>query len=387
MLETKNAIIPFEAEISQTAIVDLRDRLANTRWTDAETVNDWSQGVPIDYLRELCSYWATDYDMGRLPERLNAFNQVVTTIDDVDIHALHVRSPIEGAQPLLMTHGWPGSVVEFLDVIGPLTDPEAFGGDRADAFHVVCPSLPGYGFSGKPTTPGWGLDRIAETWLELMTRLGYDEFVTQGGDWGSNVANKVAQLRPDRVKGVHLNIAVASPEALMALGDVTPFEEELLGRFKYYADNEAGYSTIQSTRPQTIGYGLTDSPVAQCAWVVEKLHAWTDCDGHPENAISRDVILDNVSLYWFTGTGTSSARLYWESFASTLTDLPPVHVPVGYTVFPKDLFALSERWARTRFSDLRHYSVADRGGHFASLEQPEIFVDEVRRTFRAVRRS
>ncbi|MFI5426597.1 epoxide hydrolase family protein [Aeromicrobium sp. UC242_57] len=385
MDQPTNSIMPFEVSLSDEAIGDLRARVARTRWSDQETVTDWSQGVPLDYLRELTEYWVTEYDFSRLATRFNQFDQVMTSIGGTDIHALHVRSPEPHAQPLLLTHGWPGSVVEFLDIIPLLTDPVAHGGDASDAFHVVCPSLPGYGFSGKPDQTGWGLARVGEAWLELMTRLGYDRFGLQGGGWGSMVSIKVAQLAPARITGVHLNLGVASPDALLELGDLTDVETEYLGRFQYYADNEGGYSTIQGTRPQTLGYALVDSPVGQCAWIVEKFHGWTENDGSPESAVPRDVILDNVSLYWLTASATSAGRLYWEGYPASLTDFSPTEVPVGYTVFPRDLFALSERWALTRFPNLQYYSIAKHGGHFAALEEPGAFVDEVRRSFQAFR--
>lgn len=377
-------VLEFTAKIAASAKTDLLRRLARTRWPDAETVDDWSQGVPLGYLRDLCEYWASAYDLERVAARLNAFDQITTDIFGTRIHAVHARSPHPDAVPLIMTHGWPGSVVEFLTVIEPLTHPTAHGGRADDAFHVICPSLPGYGFSGRPTGTGWGLDRIAAAWVELMSRLGYDRFGAQGGDWGSFVTLKLGQLAPERIVGLHLNLGVGSPEALRAMKPLTAEEESYLGRLRHYAARESAYSAVQATKPQTLGYGLHDSPAAQAAWVVEKFQSWTDCDGHPENAISRDEILDNISLYWFTETATSSARLYWESIRD-VADHSEVDVPVGYTLFPKDLFALSERWARTRFPDLRHYSVVDSGGHFAAMEQPATFVREVRDAFRAMR--
>ncbi|WP_370645511.1 epoxide hydrolase family protein [Pseudonocardia sp. DSM 110487] len=369
----------FEVEITGAQIADLRDRLARTRWPEPETVDDWTQGIPLSYTRELCEYWANEYDMQRLAARLNAFPQFHATIGGLGIHFLHVRSPHEKARPLIMTHGWPGSVVEFLDVIGPLTDPEAHGGSAADAFHVVIPALPGFGFSDKPSRTGTGIERIASTWHELMGHLGYPRYYAQGGDWGSAVTTAMAVRAPNGLLGVHLNVALVSPEALHQLGEPTEQEQEMLARAQRFWAEENGYSAEQATRPQTIGYPLADSPVGQLAWVVEKFYAWTDCDGHPEKAVSRDNLLDNVMMYWLTNSAASSARMYWEN-AQYLNAEParPVRIPTAYTQFPEEIFAFSERWLRTRFSDLRYYHAAARGGHFAAFEQPEIFAREVR---------
>jgi pimeloyl-ACP methyl ester carboxylesterase len=384
-MSTTETLTAFEVAVPDRDLQDLRDRLARTRWPEAETVEDWSQGVPLSYLQELCAYWADGYDWRACEARLNAVEQFTTPIDGLDLHFLHVRSPEPGALPLLISHGWPGSVLEFLDVIGPLTDPVAHGGDAADAFHVVCPSLPGFGFSGKPTEPGWGIERTADAWAQLMSRLGYERYGVQGGDWGGITAAAFAQRHPGPLAGVHLNFAVADPQALLALGEPTELELEYLGGFQHYQDQEAGYSTQQATRPQTVSYAMTDSPAGQAAWIVEKFQTWTDCDGHPENAIARDRLLDAVSVYWLTASAASSARLYWESFKGALTDFAPVPAPVAYSVFPKEIFRLSERWMRTRFTDLRSYSVVERGGHFAAVEQPELFTDEVRAGFRDLR--
>jgi pimeloyl-ACP methyl ester carboxylesterase len=371
----------FQVEIDPRQIEDLRERLSRTRWPDAETVSDWSQGVPLSYMRELAGYWRHSYDMGRLADRLNAHPQYIASIDRHDIHFLHIRSPHQDARPVLMTHGWPGSVLEFLDVIGPLTDPPAHGGSAEDAYHVVIPALPGFGFSGKPTQPGVGVERIAELWDRLMIGLGYSRYFAQGGDWGAAVVMTMAVKPPAGLLGIHLTLALASPAALEAFSDLTPDEREL-GGLRYYQQHEAGYSMQQMTRPQTLGYGLADSPVGQLGWVVEKFYAWTDCSGHPENVIPRDVLLDNVMLYWLTNSATSSARLYWESFGSGVFEQIPV--PMGYTAFPRDLWRVSERWLRTRFTDVRYYHATDRGGHFAALEQPELFVQEVRAALRAL---
>jgi pimeloyl-ACP methyl ester carboxylesterase len=298
------------------------------------------------------------------------------------IHFIHAPSPHEGALPLVMTHGWPGSVVEFLKVIGPLVDPPAYGGDAADAFHVVCPSLPGYGFSDKPSRTGWGTDRIATAWAQLMARLGYDRYGAQGGDWGSVITANLGQQDPEHVVGIHVNLPFARPGP-EDLADLTEREQAALARQREHAKWGTGYSKQQSTRPQTLGYGLVDSPVGQCAWIVEKFWAWTDCHGHPENALTRDELLDNVMLYWLPGNGASSARLYWESFVSSNTD--PVPAPSGVTVFPEEIFTPSRRWVERRFTDLRYWNEVDRGGHFAAFEQPSLFVDELRSFFALVR--
>jgi pimeloyl-ACP methyl ester carboxylesterase len=369
----------FRVEISDAQVVDLRDRLARTRWPEPETVDDWSQGIPLGYTRDLCEYWADEYDIQRLATRLNAFPQFHATIGDLGIHFLHVRSPHVQARPLLLTHGWPGSVVEFLDVIGPLTDPEAHGGSAADAFHVVVPALPGFGFSDKPSRAGIGIERIADAWHELMAHLGYPRYYAQGGDWGSAVTTAMAVGEFDGLLGVHLNVALASPAALDRLGGPTEQEREMLARTQRFFAEENGYAAQQSTRPQTVGYSLADSPAGQLAWIAEKFYAWTDCDGHPENAVSRDDLLDNVMVYWLTNSAASSARMYWEN-ARYLSAEPErqVRIPTAYTQFPEEIFAVSERWLRTRFSDLRYYHVAERGGHFAAFEQPGIFAREVR---------
>ncbi|HEY8544493.1 MAG TPA: epoxide hydrolase [Acidimicrobiales bacterium] len=376
-------ITPAPIAVPDAELDDLRTRLRRTRWPEAETVDDWSQGIPLAYVQDLCRYWADDYDWRAVEARLNALGPHRTEIDGLGIHFLHVRSPHPGALPLVVTHGWPGSVVEFLDVIGPLTDPPAHGGDPADAFHVVCPSLPGYGFSDKPTTPGWGVERIARAWHELMVRLGYgDGYGAQGGDWGAFVTTVMGMLAPEGLVGVHVNMPVAGPPP----GDDTPLtDEELAGlaRYDQHRRTGTGYSTQQRTRPQTLGYGLVDSPAGQCAWIVEKFREWTDCDGHPENAVARDRLLDNVMLYWLPGAGASSARLYWESFQERRTE--PVTVPSGASVFPYEIARLPRRWVEARYVDLRWWNELDRGGHFAALEQPGLFVDELRSFFRLVR--
>jgi pimeloyl-ACP methyl ester carboxylesterase len=379
-------LVPFTVSVPEDDIDDLRQRLRRARWPEPATVTDWSQGVPVNWLRELCGYWAADYDWRRLEHRLNALPQFTTEIDGVDVHVIHVRSPHAGALPLILTHGWPGSVVEFLDVIGPLVDPP----DAGDAFHVVCPSLPGFGFSGKPTGPGWGPRRIASAWAVLMSKLGYDRFGAQGGDWGSAITMALAAQEPERVAGIHLNYV--SPAFVdRSATDLTDDERESLGALDEHLEWGSGYALQQGTRPQTLGYGLVDSPVGQCAWIAEKYWAWTDHGGDPLDALSRDQMLDNISVYWHTATAASSARIYWESgFArpssrNAVNRLRPLTVPAGVSVFRREIFRPSRRWCEPLMPGLRFYEQIDRGGHFAALEQPELFVDQVRRAFRAMR--
>ena len=371
---------PFQVRVTDAEIAELRDRLSRTRWPDPETVDDWSQGVPLDYLRELCREWAEDYDFG-FAERVNAFPQFKTTLDGLGVHFLHVRSAEPDALPLVITHGWPGSVLEFLDVIGPLTDPRAHGGDAADAFHVVVPSLPGFGWSDKPPRTGWSLARIATAWNELMLSLGYERYGAQGGDWGSGVTNALAAVAPERLAGVHVNLATV-PMFDASLGEYTPEETEALEEITKFRETGMGYSTQQATRPQTLGYGLTDSPAGQAAWIVEKFHAWTDNKGLPEDALSRQQILDAISVYWFTASATSSARTYWEN---NLRDTAKVSVPAGVSIFPREIIRPSRRQVELRYSDLRWYEQPPHGGHFAACEQPEAFVEQLRGFFRLVR--
>jgi pimeloyl-ACP methyl ester carboxylesterase len=379
----------FRIRIPQDTLRDLHERLTRTRWPEAETVTDWSQGVPLSYLRELSRYWADGYDWRATEQRLNSLPQFRTELDGLGIHFLHVRSPHPDALPLVITHGWPGSIVEFLKVIGPLTDPTAHGGQVTDAFHLVCPSLPGYGFSDKPARPGWGVERIAGAWAGLMARLGYRRYGAQGGDWGTSVSTSIAQQDPEHVAGIHLTPPLAPPDPT-TFDDLTDAERDALAALEHAAEWDSGYSQEHATRPQTIGYGLVDSPAALCAWIVEKFWAWTDHDGRLESVLSRDELLDNVMLYWLPGTGASSARLYWESIrqvnqaiSGAISDT--VGVPTGCSIFPKELQRPSRRWAAKRFSDIRYWNELDKGGHFAAFEQPELFVNEVRSFFRLVR--
>ncbi|HKT03983.1 MAG TPA: epoxide hydrolase [Rugosimonospora sp.] len=382
---------PITIEVPDSALADLRERLARARWPEPATVPDWGQGVPDGWLRELCGYWADGYDWRALEARLNAVPQFLTELDGVDIHVLHARSPVAGALPLVLTHGWPGSVVEFLDVLGPLSDPVAHGGAAQDAFHVVCPALPGFGFSGKPAQPGWGLDRIAAAWAGLMSRLGYERFGAQGGDWGAGVTTSLARQFPDRLVGIHLNYAPWPVAARSTGDDLTEDERDCLAAAAEFQEWGAAYALQQGTRPQTLGYGLTDSPVGQCAWIAEKFWAWTDHAGDPLQALSRDRMLDNISLYWHTASAASSARIYWEdgfvrpSRRAAGARAEPPAVPVGVSVFPREILRPSRRWCEAYYPDLRFYERLDRGGHFAAFEQPELFVDQVRRAFRTMR--
>ena len=378
------AIREFKFDVPAAELDDLKKRIAMTRWPERETPSDWSQGIPLAYTREICEYWRTQYDWRRCEAALNAHPQFITELDGLDIQFLHVRSPHPQATPLVMTHGWPGSVIEFMKVIGPLTDPVAHGGDARDAFHLVCPSLPGFGYSGKPTAPGWTLDRIGRAWGTLMARLGYERYYAQGGDWGAAVTMSIGMTETVHCAGIHTNMPMVdlTPEML---ANPTEFEQSALGGFQHYWDQESGYSKLQSTRPQTIGYALVDSPVGQAAWILEKFWSWTDCNGHPENVLTRDELLDNVMMYWLPAAGASSARMYWENFSMLTKPKPPIHLPTGISIYPHEIFRLSQRWVETRFTKLKHYNVLDKGGHFAAFEQPKTFVDEVRTAFRAMR--
>ena len=339
-------------------------------------------------MQELCAYWRDEYDWRRYEDRLNALPQFTTRIDGLDIHFLHVRSPHADATPLLLTHGWPGSIVEFLDVIGPLTEPTAHGGNTTDAFHVVIPSVPGYGFSSRPTETGWGIERIATAWAELMRRLTYDRYGATGGDWGTSISTMLAIQARDAVLGIHLTPPLVAPDHTNR-DSWTAQEHASVEALAAAAEAGAGYSGQHSTRPQTLGYSLLDSPTGQCAWIFEKFVEWCNHDGDVFSVLSRDQILDNITLYWLTGTGASSTRLYWESFATvnewfTAETTDAVDVPTGASVF-KDIPRPSRRWAQRRFTDIRYWSEPERGGHFAAFEQPALFVDELRASFAAIR--
>ena len=375
-------IRPFRIEIPQAQLDDLKRRLKDTRWPEREAVEDWTQGTPLSYVQEVCEYWADSYDWRATEARINAFPQFITEIDGLDIHFIHVRSPHEGAAPLVITHGWPGSIVEFLKVIEPLSDPVKFGGQASDAFHVVAPSLPGYGFSGKPTKNGWGVEKIADAWATLMARLGYNRYFAQGGDWGSAVTTQIGARDPEHCAGIHLNMVTVRPDPV---DNLTEREKSAIAGLQYYQDWDSGYSKEQSTRPQTVGYGLVDSPAGLAAWILEKFWAWTDCNGHPENALTRDEMLDDIMLYWLPGTGASSARLYWESFGRGGGGATAVTIPVGASIFPREIFRTSRRWAEKRYPNIVYWNDLEKGGHFAAFEQPEVFVNELRNCFRSLR--
>ena len=357
----------FTIAATDEQLADLRQRLSNTRWPEAELVEDWTQGIPLSYVQEVCEYWAKDYDWRVREALLNRFDHFRTQVDGLGIHFIHQRSPHPEARPLLITHGWPGSIVEFHKVIEPLVDPVAYGGDAADAFHVVAPSLPGFGFSDKPTETGWGVEKIATAWGHLMAKLGYDTYLAQGGDWGSAVTGAIGALDPDHCLGIHLNMPWVGPD--MANKDNwTDEEKDGMAALKFYNDWDSGYSKQQATRPQTVAYGLADSPSGQAAWILEKFYAWTDNNGSPEDILSRDELLDNVMIYWLTQTAASSARLYWESFGKTRPG--DVHIPMGGSIFPKEIMRPSQRWAEKRFKNIVHWNRLDKGGHFAAFEQP-----------------
>ena len=381
-------IRPYRIQIPQADLDDLRDRLARTRWPDELPGTGWSRGVPLGYLKELAGYWADGYDWREQEARLNQLPQFTTTIDGAGVHFLHVRSAEPDALPLILTHGWPGSVVEFLNIIGPLTDPRAHGGDPGDAFHLVIPSIPGYGLSGPTREPGWTTGRIARAWAELMGRLGYRRYGTQGGDWGAFVSPELGRIDPDHVVGVHLNAATFG---FIPFGPVDPdelasFTEAERARLERLQTSTAGpgtgYFEVQATRPQTLAYALTDSPVGQLAWIVEKFQEWAHAAEVPEDAVDRDQLLTNVMLYWLTGTAGSSADLYYENTHTGFQPQQPATVPTGVAVFAED-YAI--RRYGERGNHIVHWTEFDRGGHFAAMEAPDLLVSDVRTFFRLVR--
>ncbi|MBL6716930.1 MAG: alpha/beta fold hydrolase [Pseudomonadales bacterium] len=373
---------PFTVAIPDTALVDLKQRLALTRLPDAELVPDWSQGLPRTYLEALLRYWAEDYDWRRCEALLNSWPQFTVPLDGpggtVPVHFIHLRSPEPNARPLLLSHGWPGSILEFRHVLAPLTDPVAHGGRAEDAFHVVAPSLPGFAFSGKPTVPGWTVEAMAKAFDQLMTGLGYERYFAQGGDWGSIITSALGELAPPGLAGIHVTMPIVTPDPETA---AQPNEEEqdALAGLAHYQQWDSAYARIQGTRPQTLAYGLADSPAGQAAWIIEKFWSWMDCDDDPESVLSKDELLDNVMLYWLNNAGASSARIYWESFNKVSQG--PLTLPSAISLYPKEIFRTSERWARRRFTDLRRFNRAENGGHFAALECPEHFVAELRASF------
>jgi pimeloyl-ACP methyl ester carboxylesterase len=414
-VETRKEVRPFEVAITGGALDELRGRIAATRWPGNELVADGSQGVQSNMLHALARYWSTEYDFGRVEARLNALPQFQSEIDGLKIHFIHVRSRHEDALPLIITHGWPGSVIEMLEIIGPLTDPTAHGGKAEDAFHVVIPSLPGYGFSDQPTEVGWNPGRIAQAWAELMTRLGYSRYVAQGGDQGASVTDAMARQAPNGLLGIHLNLLTAFPTDVGAaiFGGLVPaglFKRVAIAILANRAEKKdpatlnavaalfrRGYFVEMPEHPQTIGYALTDTPVGMAAWMLdhdadsyEKIsHAFVD--GHPAGGLTRDRILDNITLYWVTNTATSSARLYWESFRAINAAIasgqkpPELSLPVAFTVFPGEIFQAPRSWAEKAYPHLVYFNEADRGGHFAAWEEPELFAGELRAAFSSLR--
>src|SRR5215212_5681611 len=394
------AIRPFRINVPEEALVDLRRRIEMTRWPEKETVEDQSQGMPLATMRELARYWAADYDWRKAEEKLNAYPQFVTTIDGLDVHFIHVRSRHPNAMPLIITHGWPGSVLEQIKLIGPLTDPTAHGGKAEDAFDIVIPSMPGYGFSGKPASTGWGPERMARAWPELMTRLGYTRYVAQGGDWGAFVVDQMGLQAPQGLLGIHTNMPATVPadvdKALLAGGpmpsglsaDEQRAYEQLVRTFK-----QVDYARLMGSRPQTL-YGIADSPVGLAAWLLDH----NDADGQPAAAVAsalnrttsatgeltRDEILDNITLYWVTNTGVSASRLYWE-YKGGFFNAKGVSIPVAVSVFPGEQYEAPRSWAERAYSKLIYYNKVSKGGHFAAWEQPQLFSEEVRAGFRSLR--
>lgn len=374
----------FAIEISEPLLDDLRQRLKLTRFPDEETVGNWDQGIPLSYVRELVDYWRNDYDWHQCEQLLNSWPNFKTQLDGIDIHFIHQRSQHTQATPILLTHGWPGSVLEFRHLISRLTDPVAHGGTPDDAFHVVIPALPGYGFSGKPRAPGVGVEKIASMWAKLMQRLNYSHYVAHGGDWGGLVTQAMAVQQPQGLLAIHTTLPVVAPPASPAN---TPREHEALSRFADYQANDSGYALQQSTRPQTLGYGLADSPVGQLAWIVEKYGQWTDCEQrgirHPENAVTRQELIDTVMLYWLTNSAASAARLYWESFRAP--DFSPISLPSGISEFAVEIMRPPQHWCEQRFSKLVYFNDnITEGGHFAALEVPDALTNELRAWKRAL---
>jgi len=393
-VEAETEIRPFNLEVTEERIEDLRRRIAATRWPSKELVADRSQGVQLATLQELARYWITDYDFERLEARINALPQFTTEIDGVEIHFIHAKSAHEGALPLIMTHGWPGSVIELLETIGPLTDPTAHGGDAEDAFHLVLPSLPGYGFSAEPMELGWELGRTARAWFELMDRLGYTRYVAQGGDVGAGVSDAMGRQAPDELIAIHTNLLVPALSGTMPTD--TDEERAAAAQIATFGQSGNGYFIEMATRPQTIGYALLDSPVALAAWMLDhdtdayNKIARAFVDGQPSGNLSRDNILDNITTYWLTGTGASAARSYWEAYgpdapAAGSQPLPPPSIPVGFTTFPGEIWRTPRSWAEKAYPNLTYFNEVDKAGHFAAWEEPQLFSEELRAAFASVR--
>ena len=383
---------PYRVYVAESDLIELRARLACARWPEASPVPGWTQGIPLELVQDLCRYWAEEYEWRNAEARLNAVPQYIVSVQGLEVHVLHARSPHPNALPLVLTHGWPGSVLELVGLVGPLTDPLRHGGAPGDAFDVVIPSLPGYGFSAKPTTPGWGIERIASAWAELMAGLGYTSYGAAGSDWGTSISSCLAAVDSEHVAGIHLIPPLAGPDP--AAADRTEAEGAALAQLQERGRSSSAYSDVHRTAPQTLGYALVDSPTGLCAWMGEKLQAWSDPTlaraGDGPGGLSRDQILDQVSLYWLTGTAASSARLYAESIDQVSawisgTRADPVTVPVGASIFPTEVPQPSRRWAARRYPDIRYWVEHERGGHFPALEVPDLLVNDLRNFFRLLR--
>ncbi|WP_349778280.1 epoxide hydrolase [Xanthomonas sp. WHRI 6108] len=383
----RDGIAAFHIQVAQAELDDLAHRLRQTRWPSKETVEDHSQGPQSERIRRLVDRWQSGYDWRATERLLNDWNSSRTTIDGLEIQFLHVRSPEPDALPLLLTHGWPGSVLEFREVIGPLSDPVAHGGQASDAFHLIIPSLPGFGFSAKPTARGWGVGRTAAAWVELMRRLGYGErWAAQGGDWGSAITTALGFMQPPGLRGLHLNMVMFEPST-QDIAEATPAEQKMLEDAQRYYAEFSGYMKLQSTRPQSVGFSLADSPVGLAAWIYALFQDVSQSDGEPENVFALDHLIDDIMLYWLPNAGPSSARLYWEAAHEAMAEMPshPMPTPTGISMFPGEQVRISRRWAERRFADLRFFGEAERGGHFAAMENPPVFVDHLRTTFRSLR--
>ncbi|MEP7454115.1 epoxide hydrolase family protein [Phyllobacterium sp. SB3] len=388
-------IRPFKVSVPDTAIKELKQRLSTARWPAKENVADDSQGVQLERLRGLVDYWANGYDWRKVEQKLNALPMFITEIDGLDIHFIHVRSKHADAMPLIMTHGWPGSILEMLKVIDPLTNPTAHGGKAEDAFHLVVPSIPGFGFSGKPNMKGWGSDHIGLAWGTLMHRLGYEKFVSQGGDCGSVISQRMALQNVPGLLGIHLNMPGIVPKEIahiLAAGDPAPTdltdkERACFDKLAVFYRDSAGYANMMVTRPQTIGYSLIDSPVGLAAWIYDKFATWTYSEKHPEKVLTQDEMLDDISLYWFTETGTSAAQIYWEDHSNNFNAINIPTLPVAVSVFPGEIYQAPKTWTERCYKNLIYFNETDNGGHFAAWEQPAIFTNEVRAAFRSLRQS
>lgn len=374
---------PFKISIPDEVIQDLYQRLDLVRWPDCELVDNWTQGVPLRNMKTLVDYWRNKYDWRRCEKQLNSYDQFLTEVDGVDIHVMHIRSECKNALPLMMTPGWPGSIVEFLKVIGPLTDPESYGGKAEESFHLIIPSIPGYGFSGIPTEPGWTLPRITEAFQEVLKRLGYEKYVVQGGGMGGAVASTLGSTKAPGLIACHVNLPFVLPRP--PYGDnLSEREQAALDALAYMDRWGTGYALLNQSRPETIGYGLADSPVGQAAWIYEKLYSWSDCGDAPENVFTYDEILDMVMMYWLTNTAVSTARFYWDNYPPGLWGVE-TDVPTGVSIFPKEIWRAPRKWADMFMHDIIYWHELDAGGHFAAFERPELFVEEVRNCFMVVR--